>query len=64
MFIIVLTFEKNSNVGIDLAQNYFVKLLLKKTHKERRRERERKGRRRKENGCSKVVFLIILFTRH
>jgi len=33
-------------------------------HKERRRERERKGGRRKEKGCSKVVFLIILFIKH
>jgi hypothetical protein len=41
MLIIVLTFERNSNVGITLVQNYFVKLLFKKMHKERRRERER-----------------------
>jgi hypothetical protein len=48
MLVITLTFERNSNVGIVLAQNYFVKLLLKKMHKERRRERERKGGRKKE----------------
>jgi hypothetical protein len=39
-----------------LVQNYFVKLLLNKTHKERR-ERERKRKEKERKGVFKSCFL-------